>query len=56
MKLEKLWSNWMIPFLTTRAVDSSLFAVAQGDEKPSSAWWKPRALPTCGTLTGRSTR
>ncbi|MGO7079252.1 poly(R)-hydroxyalkanoic acid synthase subunit PhaE, partial [Rhizobium johnstonii] len=28
----KLWSNWMIPFLTTRAVDSSLFAVAQGDE------------------------
>ncbi|MGO8047376.1 poly(R)-hydroxyalkanoic acid synthase subunit PhaE [Rhizobium johnstonii] len=32
MKLEKLWSNWMIPFLTTRAVDSSLFAVAQGDE------------------------
>ncbi|TAU93548.1 hypothetical protein ELI37_33920 [Rhizobium leguminosarum] len=32
MKLEKLWSNWVIPFLTTRAVDSSLFAVAQGDE------------------------
>ncbi|WP_245490032.1 poly(R)-hydroxyalkanoic acid synthase subunit PhaE [Rhizobium ruizarguesonis] len=32
MTFERLWFNSMMPFFTTRAADSSLFAVAQGDE------------------------